>query len=133
VPFGQASECTHGDQLTLISWGAMLHRCLEAARDFPGQITVLDLRTLIPWDKEKVLTCVQRTGKVLIVHEDTLTAGFAGEIMAVISEQAFEYLDAPIVRLATPDIPIPFNLGLMESTIPSVERIRTKIIELLGY
>ena len=111
----------------------MLHRCLEAARDFPGQITVLDLRTLIPWDKEKVLTCVQRTGKVLIVHEDTLTAGFAGEIMAVISEQAFEFLDAPIVRLATPDIPIPFNLGLMESTIPSVERIRTKIIELLSY
>jgi 2-oxoisovalerate dehydrogenase E1 component len=133
LPFGQAAECARGDQLTLISWGAMLHRCLEAAREFPGNVTVLDLRTLIPWDKETVLTSVRRTGKILIVHEDTVTAGFASEIMAVISEQAFEYLDAPIARLTTPDIPIPFNLGLMESVIPNVERIRTKITDLLRY
>jgi 2-oxoisovalerate dehydrogenase E1 component len=133
LPFGQAIECTQGDQLTLISWGAMLHRCLEAGRDYPNRITILDLRTLVPWDKEMVLASVQQTGKALIVHEDTLTAGFAAEIMAVINEQAFEFLDAPIARLATPDIPVPFNTSLMERAIPSVDRIRTKISEILSY
>jgi 2-oxoisovalerate dehydrogenase E1 component len=133
LPFGRAIERTHGDQLTIVSWGAMLHRCLEAAREYTDRITVLDLRTLIPWDKELVLASVRDTGKVLVVHEDTLTAGFAAEIIAVINEQAFEFLDAPVARLATPDIPVPYNAGLMELTVPNVARIRAKIQELLSY
>jgi 2-oxoisovalerate dehydrogenase E1 component len=93
----------------------------------------LDLRTIIPWDQEAVLESVKSTGKALVVHEDTLTAGFAGEIIAVIASQAFAYLDAPVERLATPDIPIPFNIGMMEAVIPSAREIRMSIDKLLVY
>jgi 2-oxoisovalerate dehydrogenase E1 component len=133
LPFGRAAELTHGDELTLITWGAMLPRCLEAAQDFPGRITLLDLRTILPWDKNMVLEAVNATGKVLVVHEDNLTNGFAAEVSATIHEQAFQALDAPIMRLATPDVPIPYNLGLMEEVIPSVQRIKANITSLLSY
>ena len=96
-------------------------------------MTVLDLRTIIPWDKEQALDRVQKTGKVLIVHEDTLTGGFGAEISAVIAAEAFTDLNAPIQRLATPDIPIPYNVSLMNSVIPSTEGIKARIIELLNF
>lgn len=83
---------------------------------------MLDLRTIIPWDQENVLESVQKTGKVLIVHEDTITAGFGAEISATIASEAFSYLDAPIQRLATPDIPIPYNIPMMEESLPSVKK-----------
>jgi 2-oxoisovalerate dehydrogenase E1 component len=133
LPFGQAAELTLGDELTLVTWGAMVSRCLEAAADFSGRITLLDLRTILPWDKNAILASVHRTGKLLVVHEDTLTNGFAAEIVATISEQAFTSLDAPIARIATPDVPIPYNLGLMEAILPSVERIKSAIERLLKY
>ena len=94
---------------------------------------VVDLRTIIPWDKDTVLECVRKTGKVLIVHEDTLTAGFGAEISAVINEQAFTDLDAPVTRLATPDIPIPYNLDMMEYILPNQKTIIEKISELLLF
>jgi 2-oxoisovalerate dehydrogenase E1 component len=122
-----------GDELTVVSWGAMLPRCLEAAGRFPGRIHLLDLRTIIPWDRACVLESVRRTGKALIVHEDTLTAGFAGEIIAEINAQAFTHLDAPVLRLATPDIPVPFNLDAMQAVLPSVARIREHMGYLLNY
>ena len=93
----------------------------------------MDLRTIIPWDKETVLASVRRTGKALIVHEDTLTAGFGAEISASIAAEAFTDLDAPIQRLATPDIPIPYNVPMMVAILPSVEKIRGKIDELLSF
>ncbi len=133
LPFGRAAELAHGEELTLITWGAMVSRCLEAAQDFTGRLTLLDLRTILPWDKNAVLDAVNHTGKVLVVHEDTLTNGFAAEIIATINEQAFRALDAPVSRLATPDIPIPYNIGLMDAVIPSVGQIRDKIQELLNY
>jgi 2-oxoisovalerate dehydrogenase E1 component len=133
LPFGRSAKVSTGDELTVITWGAMVARCLEAARDFPGRVTVLDLRTIIPWDREGVLESVRATGKALVVHEDTYTGGFAGEILATIAEQAFTDLDAPVSRLATEDIPIPFNSRLMEYVIPGVERIREKIKALLEY
>jgi len=133
LPFGQAAQLLQGDELTLVTWGAMVHRCLEATEDFSGRISLLDLRTISPWDKNGVLGSVRQTGKVLIVHEDTLTNGFAAEIVATISEQAFTDLDAPIHRIATPDVPIPYNIALMETLLPSVERIRQGIDELLRY
>ncbi len=133
LPFGRAAELAHGDELTLVTWGAMVPRCLEAAQDFAGRLTLLDLRTILPWDRDAVLDSVQKTGKLLLVHEDTLTNGFAAEIIATINEQAFHFLDAPITRLATPDVPIPYNIGLMEAVIPSVERIRQAIKALLEY
>jgi 2-oxoisovalerate dehydrogenase E1 component len=133
LPFGIAAQLTQGDELTLITWGAMLHRCLEAAKDFHGRITLLDLRTILPWDISTVLDSINRTGKAMIVHEDTLTNGFAGEIIATINEQAFHSLDAPILRIATPDIPIPYNINLMDAVIPSIKRIKESIVSLLNY
>jgi 2-oxoisovalerate dehydrogenase E1 component len=133
LPFGQAARLLDGDGLTVVSWGAMIYRCLDAARAYPGQVSLLDLRTVIPWDQETVLESVRRTGKVLVVHEDTQTAGFAGEIITVIASQAFTDLDAPPERLATPDVLIPYNLGLMEAVLPSVERIQAKMGEMLSY
>jgi 2-oxoisovalerate dehydrogenase E1 component len=111
----------------------MVSRCLEAAKAFPGQVALLDLRTISPWDQDSVLESVRQTGKVLVVHEDTQTAGFAGEIIAVVAGQAFTDLDAPPERLATPDLLIPYNLGMMEAVLPSVERIRAKMAEMLAY
>jgi 2-oxoisovalerate dehydrogenase E1 component len=133
LPFGRASKLLSGNELTIISWGEAVHRCVAASQDFPGRITVLDLRTIIPWDKESILDSVHRTGKVLVVHEDTLTSGFGAEISAVIAEEAFAYLDAPIRRLATPDIPIPYNVELMESVLPNVDKIKNLIIEMLEF
>jgi 2-oxoisovalerate dehydrogenase E1 component len=133
LPFGTAAQLTQGDELTLITWGAMVHRCLEAIKDFQRRITLLDLRTILPWDVNAVLDSIHHTGKVMIVHEDTQTNGFAGEIIATINEQAFHALDAPIIRLATPDIPIPYNINLMDAVIPSVNKIKNGIVSLLNY
>jgi 2-oxoisovalerate dehydrogenase E1 component len=133
LPFGQAARLAQGDELTLITWGEMVHRCLAAIAEFQGRVELLDLRTIIPWDQESVLESVRRTGKALVVHEDTLTAGFAGEIIAVIAGEAFTFLDAPVSRLATPDIPIPYSVPAMNSVLPGHESIRAKVKELLDF
>lgn len=133
LPFGKANELSQGDELTVITWGAMVTRCLQAAEPFSGRISLLDLRTITPWDEQAVLESVRRTGKVLVVHEDSLTAGFAGEIIAVIASQAFTYLDAPVERLATPDVPIPYNSGMMEAVLPGVESIRARMDQMLRF
>jgi len=133
LPFGRASLLLEGDELLVVTWGELVHRCLAAARAFPGRVAVLDLRTIIPWDQEQVLEWTRRTGKVLVAHEDTLTAGFAGEIIAVIAQEAFTDLDAPVQRLATPDIPIPFNLEAMEGVIPSVDKLQEAMQKLLDF
>lgn len=133
LPFGRAARLAEGRELTLVTWGALAPRCLSAARQFAGRVRLLDLRTIVPWDQEQVLESVRQTGKVLVVHEDTYTNGFGAEILAVISEQAFSDLDAPPCRLATPDMPIPFNVNLMNAVIPSEDRIAKKIGELLDW
>lgn len=133
LPFGRAALRSEGDQLSVITWGAMVYRCLTAARDFPGRVAVIDLRTLVPWDLETVLESVRQTGKVLLVQEDTGTASFASEICATIAAEAFTDLDAPIVRLATPDVPIPYASALAEAVLPDVNRIREKMRYLLEY
>jgi len=133
IPFGSAARLLEGDELTLVTWGAMVPRCMQAAQSFAGRVELLDLRTIIPWDRERVLESVRRTGKLLIVHEDTLTGGFAGEITATVVEEAFTDLDAPIRRLATPDVPIPFNVQMMEALLPSPQRIQDSIRELLEF
>jgi len=133
LPFGQAAVLAEGNELAVVSWGEAVHRCLEAAQSFEGQVKVIDLRTISPWDKAAVLNAVRQCGKLLVVHEDTITGGFAGEIIATVASECFSDLDAPIARLATPDMPIPYNMGLMEAVIPSVEKIRGKMTELLAY
>ena len=133
LPFGQAAIRQAGQILTIVTWGAMVQRCVEAAAAFGSQVEIVDLRTLIPWDRAAVLESVSRTGRCLVVHEDTWTAGFGGEIAATVAQEAFAWLDAPITRLATPDCPVPYSAALMSSVIPTAELIREKIEELLRY
>ena len=132
LPFGMAGKTSEGEALTVVTWGAMVYPVLEASRGLDS-VEVLDLRTISPWDKESVLESVRKTGKCLVVHEDTLTGGFAGEIMATIASEAFEWLDAPLVRLATPDCPIPYNIPMTNATLPSMDTIRDKLNWLLAY
>ena len=133
LPFGQAARLAEGDGLTVVTWGAMTHRVTEAAQTSAGRVDVLDLRTIVPWDKSRVLESVKKTGKCLIVHEDTLTGGFGAEIAAVVAEEAFTDLDAPLSRIAVPDAPIPYNMGLMNVTLPQVADIERKIQSMLVF
>jgi 2-oxoisovalerate dehydrogenase E1 component len=133
LPFGHAAIRQAGERLTIVCWGAMVQRCVEAAVPFAGDVEILDLRTLIPWDRAAVLESVRKTGRCLVVHEDTWTAGFGGEIAATVAQEAFVWLDAPITRLATPDCPVPYSAALMTSVIPTVELIRGKLADLLRY
>lgn len=133
LPFGVANQLADGSDLTVVTWGAMAPRCLEAARGFPGRVTVLDLRTIMPWDQEAVLDSVRKTGKLLVVHEDIQTTGFAAEVIATAASQAFTFLDAPVERLTMPDIPVPFNVNTMDAVIPSVKVIRKKLEQILAF
>ncbi|MEO6526625.1 MAG: transketolase C-terminal domain-containing protein [Gemmatimonadaceae bacterium] len=131
LPFGRARTIVDGDQLTVVSWGAMVHRCRDAASRFDGDVHLLDLRTIAPWDRHAVLDSVRRTGKCLIVHEDTSTAGFGAEIAAVVAQDAFWFLDAPIERLAVDDVPMPYHPGLLDAVLPDADRIAARIEALL--
>ena len=127
IPFGKARIVRTGKELTVVTWGAMVERCEQAANASGVDAEVLDLRTLSPWDREAVLTSVNKTRRCLIVHEDTLTAGFGAEIAAVLAKEAFFNLDAPLERLTMPDIPSPHNPLLLDAVVPSVERITQAI------
>jgi len=133
LPFGKAAHLVEGRELTVVTWGALVSRCLEAVKGFKGRVHLIDLRTIIPWDRETVLDSVRQTGKALVVHEDTITGGFAAEIIAEIASQCFTFLDAPVERLATPDLPIPYNIPMMHQVIPTVETIQTQIQALLDF
>ena len=126
LPFGKANKVTTGDKLTIVTWGAMVDRSVQAAENFDG-VEVIDLRTIHPWDKATVLESVQRTGRCIIVHEDNMTAGFGAEIAAILAKEAFFYLDAPIERITMPDTPVPHNVNLLQAVLPSVEAIATQI------
>jgi 2-oxoisovalerate dehydrogenase E1 component len=133
VPFGKAKKLREGDDVTIITWGAMCERCEAAVDELGISADVLDLRTLMPWDKEAVLDSIRSTNRCLIVHEDNKTAGFGAELAAVLVREAFTYLDAPVERLTMPDIPVPYNVGLMESVLPTTREIATKLEELLAF
>jgi 2-oxoisovalerate dehydrogenase E1 component len=132
VPFGRASVLREGSDVTLVTWGALVHRCLEAADRFPGRVELLDLRTVAPWDRERVLASVTKTGRCLVVHEDTLTAGFGAEIAAVVAKEAFWFLDAPVDRIAVEDVPMPYHPVLLDAVLPSADRIAARLDELLA-
>ncbi len=131
LPFGKGTFIAQGDRATLVAWGAMVQRCEEAAKGL--DCDVIDLRTLSPWDSDMVLSSVSRTGRCLIVHEDSGTAGFGSEIAARVADEAFLDLDAPVRRLTMPDIPSPHNPVLMNAAVPSVETIRVELTALLEF
>ena len=136
TPFGEARIHREGDDITVITWGAMVYTADEAAAKLAEEdvsVEVLDLRTLIPWDRAAVLESVARCSKVLVLHEDTKTGGFGGEIAATIAEEAFEQLDAPVRRVAAPDSPVPFAPSLEKAFIPQVDDVVGALRELAAY
>jgi 2-oxoisovalerate dehydrogenase E1 component beta subunit len=137
VPIGEAVLRRNGDDLTVISYGLMAHECLQAALELEAEsidVAVLDLRTLAPLDCAAILDAAKRTGKVLIVHEDNLTGGIGAEVAAMIVEHAFDFLDAPVRRVASPDVPaMPFAEPMEEYCIPSREKIVRAMRELAAY
>lgn len=133
IPFGVARRISAGDMLTIVTWGAMVELAQKAAELFSGKVEILDLRTIVPWDEEAVLESVRKTGRCLVLHEDTRTAGFAGEILAVVGSRAFTFLDAPLQRLTAPDVPVPYSADLMDEVVPDVPRIRSAIEDLLNF
>ncbi len=137
VPIGPAQLRRDGADLTVIAFGLMVHECMEAAEALAQEgidATVLDVRTLAPLDRDAILDAARRTGKVLIVYEDNLTGGIGAEIAAIIAEHAFNDLDAPIRRLAAPDIPaMPFNGGMEDYCLPSKEKIAVAMRDLAAY
>lgn len=137
VPFGLAATRKAGDDLTVITWGMLVQRSLEAARKaeerYGVSVEVIDLRTLNPLDTETILASVRRTGKALIAHEDTLTGGFGAEIAALIAAEAFDRLDAPVARVAALDAPIPYAPSLENAMLPQEADILRAMERLLRY
>jgi 2-oxoisovalerate dehydrogenase E1 component beta subunit len=123
-----------GTDLTVIAYGAMVHTALEATEDLDGaSVEVLDLRSLVPLDEEAILASVRKTSKVLILDEANRTCAAGAEVAAIIAERAFEDLDGPVMRVATPDVPIPFSPPLEQAVLPSVDRVKEAARELLDY
>jgi 2-oxoisovalerate dehydrogenase E1 component len=133
LPFGRAAVVQPGDQLTVVTWGEFVHRCQAAAKPLGDAVEIIDLRTIVPWDRETVLESVRRTGRCLVAHEDTRTAGFGGEIASVVAEEAFTWLDAPVARIASADCPVPYSRFLIPGVVPSVEAVRARMEHLLEF
>jgi 2-oxoisovalerate dehydrogenase E1 component beta subunit len=136
VPIGKAAVRREGSDLSLVTFGAMVHTALEAAGKLAEEgveADVLDLRSLAPLDREAVLTSVSKTSRALLLHEATLTGGIGGELAAIISEEAFEYLDAPVVRVASADAPVPYSPPLEAAFLPSVEKVVAAAKKLVRY
>jgi 2-oxoisovalerate dehydrogenase E1 component len=131
LPFGRAATLREGSDLTVVTWGAMVHRVMPAAAGFAKRVEVIDLRSIAPWDRAHVLESVTRTGRCLIVHEDNITAGFGAEVAATVAKEAFWHLDAPVDRLAVDDVPMPYHPVLLEAVLPDTEQITARIEELL--
>jgi pyruvate/2-oxoglutarate/acetoin dehydrogenase E1 component len=134
VPIGKARTHQEGEDVTVVTWGAMVYTAAEAAKQLGDtSVEIIDLRTILPWDKQAVLESVRKTSKVLVLHEDTRTGGFGAEIAATIAEEAFEDLDAPLKRITAPDSPVPFSPPLEKAYIPQVEDVVKGLQELVDY
>jgi pyruvate/2-oxoglutarate/acetoin dehydrogenase E1 component len=137
VPFGKARIHREGTDVSVITWGAMVYTAEEAANQLAESdgvsVEIVDLRTLIPWDRAAVLESAAKTSKVLVLHEDTRTGGFGAEIAATIAEEAFEDLDGPVKRIAAPDAPVPFSPPLEKAYIPQIEDVLAGIKDLAEY
>jgi len=136
VPIGEAKVVREGRDLSIITYGAMVWVALEAAGRLAEEgisIEVVDLRTLLPLDRETVCESVKKTSKVLLLHEDTRTGGMAGELAATITESVFEYLDGPVVRVTAPDTPVPYSAPLEDAFLPNADKVIEKVRWLYRY
>ncbi|MDB5264079.1 MAG: dehydrogenase [Adhaeribacter sp.] len=133
LEIGKAKLATEGDDISIITYGMGVHWATQLLQSMPEvSADILDLRTLLPWDQEAVATTVKKTGRVLILHEDTLTGGIGAEISAWISENCFTYLDGPVIRVASLDTPVPFAPPLEQQFLP-VQRLQEKVAQLIKY
>src|ERR1700741_3932053 len=136
TPIGKARTHREGRDISVITWGAMVYTAEEAAQQLDADgvsVEIIDLRTVMPWDKAAVLASARKTSKVLVLHEDTHTGGFGAEIAATIGEEAFEDLDAPVKRVTAPDTPVPFSPPLEKAFIPQVEDVVKGLRDLAEY
>jgi pyruvate/2-oxoglutarate/acetoin dehydrogenase E1 component len=137
VPLGEARIHREGSDLTLVTYGAMVHKSADAAKQIQEEdgisVEILDLRTLLPLDEGAIVASVRKTNRVLIVHEDTRTGGIAGEIAMRLNEKAFEWLDAPILRVTAIDAPVPYSPPLEDFFLPQVEDIVAAARYLASY
>jgi pyruvate/2-oxoglutarate/acetoin dehydrogenase E1 component len=133
TPF-RARVAREGDELVVIAYGAMVHTALEATEDLDGaSVMVLDLRSLVPLDEAAILDAVRRCSKLVVLDEANATCAAGAQVAALIAERGFEDLDGPVVRIATPDVPIPFSPPLERAVLPSVDRVKEACRELLAY
>ncbi|OGU47820.1 MAG: dehydrogenase [Ignavibacteria bacterium GWB2_36_8] len=132
IEIGKANLVNEGDEVLIITYGMGVHWAIEIVKELNISADILDLRSLMPWDKEAVEKSVKKTGKVIILHEDCLTGGIGGEISAWISENCFEFLDAPIMRSASLDTPVPFSTNLEKNFLPK-ERFKEQLKKLNRY
>jgi pyruvate/2-oxoglutarate/acetoin dehydrogenase E1 component len=133
VTLGEARIAREGGELTVVAYGSAVPLALQAAGELDEDIEVLDLRTLNPLDSEAILASVEKTGKVLIAHEATRSCGVGAEVASLVSERAFEALDAPVRRLTAPDVPIPFSPPLEQAVLPQLDDMKEALRELLAY
>jgi 2-oxoisovalerate dehydrogenase E1 component beta subunit len=136
IPFGQGIVRHEGDQAAVITYGATVHTALAAAQALAQEgkrVRVIDLRTIVPLDREIIAAAAQETGRVVVVHEHPTTGGIAGEICATINERAFDWLDAPILRVAPPDTPVPYAPTLEDAYLPQVSDIVAALHRVLSY
>jgi len=137
LPFGKANVVREGSDMTIVTYGMMVYKSLEAARELEksagASIEIIDLRTLNPLDTETIISSVKKTGKALVVYEDTFTMGPGAEIAAIIADACFEYLDGPVKRVAAKDSPVPFNWFLEDVVLPQTGEIRDAAEELLRF
>jgi 2-oxoisovalerate dehydrogenase E1 component beta subunit len=136
IPIGRARIARAGTDVSIVTYSAMVHVALEAADKAAADginVEVLDLRSLLPLDEDAILDTAEKTGKVIVLHEPTRTGGPGGEIAALVAERAFEYLDAPVLRLAPPDTPVPYSPPLEEHFLPNPETVGKAIRALYDY
>ena len=136
VPIGKADIKRAGSDISVITYGAMVHLALEAAATLANDgidLEIVDLRSLVPLDKERILDSIKKTSKVILLHEDVRTGGIAGELAAIIAEEAFEYLDGPIMRITAPDTPVPYSPPLEEFFLPKTSDIIRVARQLAAY
>ena len=133
VPIGQARIARPGDELSVFAYGSAVGLAEQAVAELDEDVEIVDLRTLCPLDRDTILASARKTGKVLIAHEATRSCGVGAEVAAIVSEEAFEDLDAPVRRLTAPDVPIPFSPSLEQRVLPGLDDMKEAIRELLAY